>query len=404
MPQWSGCSFRQIYLSLTALTPAAIRGTLTPLSNPSAAEAEWRALEPSAHGSFFTSWGWIGPWAAQAAAHTQLHLFRAQRHGETVGLAFVSMRGVTRRKGFVRVTQLQLNEHNAPDEDMIIEHNGILAAESDLTECWQEFARVALESKLPWGEVAFRSLTPMQSAAAQQAFRALRQDVDRALPAWVVPLTPSHGDRESLHGAFKKKTRQQMRQALREYEALGPLEIQIAATADDAERFFGEMEELHGARWAKVGQRGSFVNADWQGFHRAVIALGLPRGEVVLARVTMGGAPIGFVYGLVWQGRLYAIQTGFKPQERAALRSGYVSHFLLMQHLASRDITIYDFLPDHESSYKRHLAEPEQLLTTVRFQRPRLIFRMERLAVLVRDRLTARRHTPAVEPLEDPQS
>lgn len=382
----------------------AISGTFTRVSDPGSVGAEWRALEAVASGTFFTSWGWIGPWATQASRRTTLQLFRVRRDGQTIGLAFVSLCPATRRRGGVRVTQLQLNEHSVPGGNMIIEHNGILALAGDLRECWDAFARAALSSRLGWDEVALRSLGPEQASAAKIAFRGLREEVDTAVPAWVVALTPSHANEETLVASFKKKARQQMRQSLREFEALGPIELRIAESKAEAESFFTAMEALHRLRWESVGKLGSFANRLWRAFHQVVIEVGLPRGEVVLARLSVGGSAIGYVYGIEWRGSLYAIQTGFKMQERNALRTGFVSHFRLMQAMAARGVTRYDFLPDEENSYKRLLAESENVLTSVRYQRPRLIFWLERIAMSVRDRRATRHETERNEPTENEPS
>lgn len=374
-----------------------VRASLAPVTDVQAVAADWRALEATATCSFFTSWGWIGPWAEQALSRAKLQLFRAVRDGRTVGLAFLTPRRVARRNGLIRVTQLQMNEHNVLGADMIIEHNGILCADEDLAACWQALASATAASSVQWDELAFRALSAPQAAAARTALAGLREEVDRELATWVVPLAPQHATAESLLGVFKKKTRQQMRQSLREFESMGPLALRIAGTQEEAAAFFAEMESLHNARWHRVGKAGSFANRPWKEFHDQVIRGGVARGDVLIARATCGDDVIGFVYGYIWRGRFYALQTGFKPFDRAALRAGYVTHFLFMQALAARDVAMYDFLPAEESSYKRLLAEPEQVLSTTRFQRARLIFVIERIALALRSAL-AKRRRPAVEP------
>ena len=358
----------------------AVAATITPAQDLGALESEWRALEREADCSFFLSWGWLGPWAVLIARQTELHLLRCETAGRTVGLAFLTRRLVRRRRGLIRATQLQLNEFNAPSCDMIIEYNGILSANGYERSCWEAFARAVQASSLRWDELACRSLPPDQHLLAQQAFRSLREEVDQAVPSWVVRLTKTHQDAEQLQAVFKKKTRQQMRQSLREFETLGPIATRFADSHQEAGKFFGEMGVFHSARWKRVGQKGSFDNQTWRDFHAGVIAEGLHRGEVQLARVTVGDSPIGFIYGFAWRGRFFAVQTGFKPQERNSLRSGYVAHFCVMQQNASRGLEAYDLLPDDDDSYKRRLADPEGMLTTVRYQRRRARFAVERLA------------------------
>lgn len=356
---------------------------------------EWRALEEQAACSFFLSWGWIGPWVALARARTPIYLYTCTTGERTVGMAFFTRRQVTRRGGIIRATQLQLNEFNAPKFDMIIEYNGILSLAGFERESWAALPGALADSGLQWDELAFRSLDAAQLGCARDALSSLREETDRSVPSWAVSLDTKHADEEVLLSAFQKKTRQQLRQTLREFEALGEIDVDVASTQEEAQRFFSEMEGLHSARWKKVGKSGSFANADWVRFHRDVITEGNGRGEVQFLRVTCAGQPIGVVYGYLWRGHLFAQQTGFKPQERTALRSGYLGHFKAMQQFAVSGARRYDFMPDDLSSYKRQLAEPFGILTSVRFQKPRLIFAFERMLLKVRGRGS---HTPKVAP------
>lgn len=371
--------------------------TIERLQSLTALASEWIALAQEAEASFFLGWGWIGPWAAEMAPRTPLYLFRLRDGGETRALALLTRHRVTRRKGLIRVVQLQLNEHTAPGCDMIIEHNGILCQPQDVGHAWHEFRAALRRAPLSWDELKFRSMGPNQLAAAQAAMPDLRMETEKSVPTWVVRLDDKCRDAEVMLGVFKKKTRQQMRQSLREFEAIGPLTLEIASSVDQASSFFAEMETLHSARWKRVGKQGSFANRTWTHFHERVITEGAPRGNVLLAKVSLAGNAIGFVYGFAVGTRFYALQTGFKPQERTALRSGYVTHFLLMQELAGRGIHAYDFLPDEEGSYKRLLADPAEVLTTLRVQQVRIIFALERVAVALYRRFRQKRDLPQPE-------
>lgn len=362
-------------------------GALVRLTEPQSLREEWTALARVANPSFFLSWGWMGPWADAIVEHTPLYLWRHARAGQTIALALLSTDRVVRRRGLVRSVQVQLNEHTAPGCDMIIEHNGLLCRPDDVAESWHAFGEALQQAPFAWDELKLRSLIPEQLTAARHAFADLRTELDRELPSWVVRLGETQATIDGLLAVFKKKIRQQLRQSLREFESLGPLGLHVASDGTQAAAFFAEMESFHAERWARVGKRGSFANRLWANFHASVIAGGVERGDVIVARASVGEDSVGFVYGFVARGRFYALQTGFKPQPRTALRSGYVTHFLLMRALAERGVQVYDFLPDEERSYKRLLAEPGELLTTLRLQRPRLKFRLERAAVALHEHL-----------------
>jgi CelD/BcsL family acetyltransferase involved in cellulose biosynthesis len=363
-------------------------GILTPIADPSVIESEWRTLEEVADGSFFLSWGWIGPWLRVTSRRAPLFLFRCTRDGRTIGLAVLSRCVVRRGHGVVRSRQLQLNEHTGLGLDMIVEYNGILATRGQEGACWSALAGSLGALRQSWDELRARSLDPRQLQAARAAFPSLRPDVEREVPSWVVPLAPELASEERVLASFKKKTRQQMRQTIREFAEIGGITIDTPRDVTEALRFFDAMGELHSARWKRVGGAGSFANADWVAFHRDVIAQGVPRGDVVLTRTRVGSEEVGYVYGYRWRGTFVALQTGFRPQERPGLRSGYLSHLRTMQWAAASGVGSYDLLPDDSASYKRLLAEPSTVLTTVHLQRARLRFAAMRVAraLLVRFR------------------
>lgn len=360
-------------------------GVLAPVDDLVEIGREWRALESRAEGSFFLSWGWLGPWARKFSGHTTLYLFRCQREGRVIGLAFLTQRRVQRRKGIIRPRQLQLNEFNGPELDMIIEYNGILSAPQDASDCWNAFGDAVRRSDVKWDELKMRSLSAPQLRCAREAFSSLTEEIDRQVPSWSVKLDEADADPRRLMDRFKKKTRQQLRQTIHAFEELGAISLDIAPSQEDALRFFEEMGRLHSVRWSRVGKLGSFANERWVRFHRAVIAEGFGRGEVVLARAMVGTEAVGYIYGFLWRGRFYGQQTGFKPHERTALRSGYLTHFLLMQHCAANLCSTYDLLPDDEWSYKRHLGEPDGELTTARYRDKNFGFTVEHALVKLRN-------------------
>jgi CelD/BcsL family acetyltransferase involved in cellulose biosynthesis len=255
--------------------------------------------------------------------------------------------------------------------------------------CWRALAGALREFGAGWDELAARSLSRQATDWAMSGLAPLRPDVEREFPGWVLPLQTEDAAPNSIALGLRKKTRQQVRQSVREFAQLGPLTIQRPKDVREALEFFSEMDALHTARWERVATPGSFANPRWVAFHRAVIEAGVPAGVVTLLRVRVADETIGVIYGFLRGSRFLALQTGFRHYESTALRSGYVSHSLAMQHLASTGITAYDFLPDSEDSYKRLLAEPENLYTTLRFQRPRLRFFLERTAVSARSKSVA---------------
>lgn len=355
----------------TAAPHDPVIGELVELPSFGELEREWRALEARAEPPFFVTWGWLGPWVRTVPDRRATRLFRARCGEATVALAFVHVATVRRRRGLLAVRQAQLNEVAGRDRDMIIEYNGLLSARGFEAASWKSLARALHAAREPWDELVCRSLDQTTFANAAAAFPGLRPELDREFPTWVVALTPAMQTEDVLLAAFRKKTRQQMRQSLRAFSDFGPSQVTVARDAAEALHLFDQMRELHTARWSRVGKAGSFANPLWVAFHREVIAMGVPRGEVVVARIDSGAECLGYIYGFRRKSRFYAQQTGFRVFEAAALRAGFTSHFRLMQWLAGQGVTAYDFLPDDAESYKRLFGEPGPPATSVRFQRQR---------------------------------
>jgi CelD/BcsL family acetyltransferase involved in cellulose biosynthesis len=281
---------------------------------------------------------------------------------------------------------------------MTMEYNGILSERGHEAANWRAFAGALLAHSEPWDDLRCRSLTAAQRPHASAAFAALHVEVERVVSSWALPLAPEQTTDDLLLPVLRKKTRQQMKQTIREFDSVGPVSLELAGTRERALEFFDAMEELHTARWERVGRAGSFSNSLWRAFHRTIISDGFDRGDVMISRASCAGEAVGFVYGFRWRERLYALQTGFKPQERPALRSGYLTHLRTMQAVAARGIRHYDLLPDESTSYKRLLAEADGEFTTLTFQHPRLRFRILRIARHLVARMKQLRRVPPAPP------
>jgi CelD/BcsL family acetyltransferase involved in cellulose biosynthesis len=130
---------------------------------------------------------------------------------------------------------------------------------------------------------------------------------------------------------------------------------------------------LHQERWTAEGSPGVFAADRFTVFHREIVAEWLPRGRAVLARLSVGDEPVAVLYGFVTGSRFDFYQSGVRRDGPGRLRSpGHLAHLLLMQLLAERGVTAYDFLRSSSSSYKRRLATRESRLIGLRLWRPTL--------------------------------
>lgn len=196
------------------------------------------------------------------------------------------------------------------------------------------------------------------------------------------PVADLSGGFEAYLHRLSSNTRQQARRLLREGEKAGA--IFESVSADQACGAFDDLVGLHQARWIAEGQPGVFAAPRFTAFHRELVQEWLPGGRAVLARLSVGGRPVVVLYGFISGARFEFYQSGVRRDGAEQLRSpGTLAHLLLMQTLANRGITAYDFLRADPSSYKERLATRENRLVGLRVWRPSVrgaTYRSARLA------------------------
>ena len=311
--------------------------TCAPVRDWDTLEVRWRALEARVPASFFQSWTWVGclgperfpdPW-----------LLELRRAGETVGLALWN-----RRAGPV-VPSFALQEAGMAALDTpYVEHNGILGAAAPAA------FRAMLRGVRP-RRLVLSGIDDATLAAVRDATRWVR--VLRSQPAPFLEL-----GRDPLAGR-DANTRAQLRRSERAY---GTVAVSRAATEAEAWAMLDELAALHQARWEARGQPGAFVRPFFRRFHRALIAAGLPRGEIDLLRVTGDGALVGLLYNFRYRGVAYAYQGGFAYEDASGARKpGLTCHLAAVRHAAAAGLVRYDFLAG-DAQYKRSLSDGATML------------------------------------------
>lgn len=129
---------------------------------------------------------------------------------------------------------------------------------------------------------------------------------------------------------------------------------------------------LHQARWQAAGKPGCFAAPRFTAFHRALARRWVPAGRAVLARLVGGGTPLAVIYGFVVGRKFHFYQSGVETETATPVRyPGFVAHLRLMEHLAGRGVTEYDFLRG-AASYKDRFATATSPLVRVRLVKPNL--------------------------------
>lgn len=344
------------------------REALPPLA---ALEREWRALERMAGRGFFLSWAWIGTWLATLPREVKPFLLRAKRSGTTVGIALAVERAAART--------LYLNATGDRDLDAIyIEHNGFL--------CEMSAERAVLNALAAWFAQAQPPLGALHLpgiAAAARRGRLIDEVQEAAGFAMNLARVGKAGG--DVGAALGGKMRQQLRRALRAYEARGVLELSEAASLGAALAFFDAMKQLHIASWQRRRRRHAFASPHFERFHRALIEREFGNGAVQLLRIAVGGAPIGYLYNFRGNGIVYAYQSGFDDGHRG-LSPGVVSHALALAHNAKHGERLYDFLAG-ANRLKENFATNRYKLFWQVLRRPRLDHRLRAAARHIRRKI-----------------
>jgi CelD/BcsL family acetyltransferase involved in cellulose biosynthesis len=305
---------------------------------------KWRNLEQRAAFSFFQSWTWVGCLVAERFPDPIL--VEATEAGRTVGLALFN-----RVRRWIGPPVLHLGASGTPELDCpYVEQNGVLAEAGradQLTElCLRAIAR-RYELVLPGvGE-------PVLGAVRRVASRVR---IVRSQASPFVDLSALRASGGDYLAGRSANTRQQIRRSDRWYERAGPIEVEPARSVEAAHAFLDEMAALHQAAWTARGQTGSFARPFFRRFHRELIAAGIPRGEVLLLKVSCRDLVIGILYNFIHRGRMSAYQSGFAyPAGEPQTKPGLTCHYRAIQFAMAQGVDIYDFLAG-EDRYKRSLA------------------------------------------------
>jgi CelD/BcsL family acetyltransferase involved in cellulose biosynthesis len=331
-----------------------------PVKDFAALAPVWLDLERRAAGSFFQSWAWTGCLAEER--FPEAWLLSARRDGKVVALALFN-RGPRARLAIDR--PILLGESGVANIDAIfIEHNGLLldSAEGDdlSRRCW-----AALDET--FGRAKWRiSGAPQATQETLPDNRAVKVVARRQAPYLELPASAS--DRQLLD-LLSANTRQQLRRSLRAWEEIGPLQLDVAATHEEADIFLDRLADLHQLYWTGRGKPGAFADPFFGRFHHALLRRACDEQSVDLIRVSAGDRTVGYLYNFVHRDWVAAYQSGFDfGPDADRLRPGMICHLLAIEHYRRAGVRRYDFLGG-DARYKRSFANAEIALLWLEIRR-----------------------------------
>lgn len=368
-------------------------------------EKMWLDLECRSRAGFFVTWSWIGVWLANLPHGWPLRLMVAEKNVRIVGLGIFAGGESKKICNVPYCATEHLHETGVSELDMVIEHNDFLldaSAEDEVRAAminhWLEQVFHVSELSVPGtsrGDWLSESIDPSKYGMQRfdMTIKSHAMDLDE--------VRRNGGDPVALLDA---KTRAKIRRAMREYSSLGDLRVETASSVIQGLEWLDSLESLHQKRWISKGQPGCFSNPRFVRFHRMMIARNLGKGRVIVMRVNVGEAALGYLYGFADKERFYLYQCGFDYDmvERNSM-PGLVCHVLAMRALAGRKYKIYDFMAGC-SGYKSALSNVEESMTWTVFRSDSVRFGLiESVSpVLARMRCYKKRMIMALESLMTP--
>jgi CelD/BcsL family acetyltransferase involved in cellulose biosynthesis len=359
---------------------------------------EWRELEARSDSSFFQSWCWIGTWLSTLPPRFGPRVLRITRSGQLVGLGILILHPGHRHR-IMPVRRLMLNETGDPYHDRLThEYGGILSDRNNAPGVTVTALGWLKDHDRNWSEISLSGLLPETltevSAAADDL--GLLEWVQDLKPCDFVELDQVRIGKDDYLSQLSRNTRQQLRRALRLYEADGELTLTAPESAEEALAFLDALAELHQSYWTARGESGSFSNAYFTQFHRALVSGCFNERKIQLLRADAGDQTIGYLYNFVHNGTVYGYQSGFRYDEDPKRKPGLVTHYLAIERNLDQGAAIYDFMAGY-GQHKRSLSNATRDMTWLVLQRDLFKNRVEQKLRRIKLQLEQRSETPAEE-------
>ena len=344
---------------------------------PISAREAWEQLFAirSDYGPYHTPC-WVSCWISQFAREVcASQLVVRTPEGTPVGTCIIGRKDIGRR--FVSLRRGFLNTDGEAEHDsVVVEHNALLL-HRDFEPAVCRLIRLYIEDA-GLDEFRVRGADVGLVAPLAAEMQGWRRDIEPHRSPYIDLSVQPYFER------LGRNTRQQLERTRKFYEQAGPVVVECPVAPVMALDAFDEMVSLHNAYWRGKGQDGAFATARRLAFHRSLVSVAAPAGEIELVRVRSGNGIVGILYNLTANGRVAYYQSGISYPDDVRIKPGLFLHRLAVDAYARRGFLEYDFLPSPlgEGHYKERLATQHHELVTITFQRPgvrRTAFQLARL-------------------------
>lgn len=367
-----------------------IRSQIRPLPRLEELEVIWRHLETRSNGSFFSSWGFIGPLLNLTQARPDL--FIAHEGDEIAGLALIAR--TSRKSRLGRIDGLTLNQTGVEAEDLVyIEHNDVLCPDVSRPDILFALAKELATHKTGWKELHLAGFTNETAGAliaavtgATGASGLTEAERKTSTAPWVdLERVRQDGYLPLLSG----NTRRQITRSKRRFdERFGPVTLRSVKDEAGIRAGVATLAKLQTSRFDGTAAPSSFRSPFFVGFIEALL-LSEPTGQTRadLLRIEAGDTLLGILVNLCHQAAVSNYQCAFTPfPDNNQLKPGLVSHALAIEHYANTGADIYHFLGG-DQQYKKSLSTGADQMVWTRLQKPGPRLKLEALLKTAKARL-----------------
>lgn len=161
------------------------------------------------------------------------------------------------------------------------------------------------------------------------------------------PYIPFQENWEQHFSSLPKKFRSTIRNGEKRLRDRGELSYRECLTPDDAHDFNAAVVEIERDSWKEAAGTSIAANPVHEAFHRAITVRAAERGFFSGHLLLLGGQPIAYVMGLLYNGVFLDLKESYRNSFREASPSHVLKNFLFTR-LYERKATVYDFMGNCE--------------------------------------------------------
>ncbi len=335
-------------------------------------ESQWENIQQSENVTFFLSWAWVSNWIETYSP--RLIVITAKQRNKAVAIGLFTQ-SIEKRHKFISSRQLRLQQTGQHDFDQIwVEYNDFICRSEHQEHAVNACIKVIKKSFSYWDEIIF-SMAP---SARYQSFigNGIDTKITLKVPCYSVDLTRIRSDGQQYIDTITANTRYQIRRSIKLYKKhYGEITIEKASSLQAALQLFNEAGEFHKERWGDSG----FRNPEFIKFHKNLISNNFTNKSIDLIKVTAGETTIAIMYNLILNNNIYFYLQGLEYQADNKIKPGLVAHSIITQYYLDKGMNLYDYMGGY-SQYKTQLASHSTDCYTLCIQRPRIKFKLEKLA------------------------